>query len=182
DEWSRELDLNVFLAYGTLLGAIRHKGFIPWDDDFDVFMTRTGFKELTRNLQNLPEELAMVPMAPNFFKLMDLSSIISKDGKRGVAVDIFIVDDTKPSVWSFFNVHNRRRVYFPKRVFHPPRRIPFENEVFSAPNEAKKILETLYGDFMQLPELKDRKPSHIDYSKVQIESYGKMIVDVKNCV
>ena len=46
DNVCKKYNLRYCLAYGTLLGAIRHKGFIPWDDDVDVCMPRDDYEKL----------------------------------------------------------------------------------------------------------------------------------------
>ena len=58
DEICTQLDLRYFLTYGTLLGAVRHQGFIPWDDDVDVMMPRPDYEKLIEYLQLHEKELA----------------------------------------------------------------------------------------------------------------------------
>ena len=58
DEICSQLNLRYFLTYGTLLGAVRHQGFIPWDDDVDVMMPRPDYEKLIEYLQFNEKELS----------------------------------------------------------------------------------------------------------------------------
>lgn len=59
-EVCQEHGLTFYLAYGSLLGAIRHKGFIPWDDDVDLFMPRQDMQEIIDNFEEwFPAELSI---------------------------------------------------------------------------------------------------------------------------
>ena len=50
--------IKYFITYGTLLGAVRHKGFVPWDDDFDFYLFDDEYDNAMKVLRdNLPNDL-----------------------------------------------------------------------------------------------------------------------------
>ena len=56
DKVCKEHNLRYYIMAGTMLGAVRHKGFIPWDDDLDIGMPRADYDLLMTNAKEwLPE-------------------------------------------------------------------------------------------------------------------------------
>lgn len=101
DEICRENGLKYSVAYGTLLGAVRHKGFIPWDDDIDVVMPRGDYEKLLALKYNDGRyEIKSHRYSKNyhyiFAKLSDNSTFIKEENRDGqdigLYVDIFPVD------------------------------------------------------------------------------------------
>lgn len=98
--------LRYSLAYGTLIGAVRHKGFIPWDDDIDVVMPREDYEKLIRLWKNEAPE-GYILQQPYDYPDMEISfAKIRKDHttffyfegeknrkyQKGVFIDVFPFD------------------------------------------------------------------------------------------
>ena len=106
DRICRKHDIKYFISYGTMLGAVRHGGFIPWDDDVDVEMLRTEFekfreiapKELNerfsyeshRNCNGYHYFYDRITAKDTYF-----SSKYSDDYEmhKGISIDIFVADN-----------------------------------------------------------------------------------------
>ena len=98
-----ENDLVYYLSSGTMLGAARHEGMIPWDDDIDVMMPREDIKKLEKLMKSQSGRYVLETPnteASDFFyafpKIYDTTTTLventRKKIKRGIYIDIFPLD------------------------------------------------------------------------------------------
>lgn len=110
DKVCKKHNLKYSLAAGTLLGAVRHRGFIPWDDDIDVLMPRKEFdrfcdifKEEFDETYFLQTFLTDAQYLNSFAKIINLNipahiaETESLDIKKGICIDIFPIDKVAES-------------------------------------------------------------------------------------
>lgn len=108
DRVCRENNIHYFVIYGTLLGAIRHSGFIPWDDDIDIGMARDDFEKFIKIANNyLKENYKVDYFNANkiyylpFAKVRNINTVFNENvaakykGNKGIYVDIFPFDNIK---------------------------------------------------------------------------------------
>lgn len=231
DRVCRELNIPYVLFAGTLLGAVRHQGFIPWDDDLDVLMLRRDYDRFLRegeallNREKFFLQKEFSDHWPLFFSKLRLNGTTClekyhpKDPfiHQGVYMDIFPCDcavDTAigrklqffcskvviakglyargyetdslkkkvfmqacrllpmgPFLWavkggradsryvhSFLGASSGfAKSVYPREIFSGVKEGTFCGESFPIPAGYDDLLRILYGDYMTLPPLEDRK-------------------------
>ncbi len=103
DSFCQKNNIRYYLIGGTLLGAVRHSGFIPWDDDVDVCMFREDYDRFLAEYKPSGEKYTLKSLELDkkylypFAKLVDNETILieSKNDKNGLGVylDIFPIDN-----------------------------------------------------------------------------------------
>ena len=123
-EICKKLDLNYFLVAGSALGAKRHGGFIPWDDDMDVGMYREDYDKFMELVpEMLPENIFLQnyktdPKYPNVFAKLRNSNTtyIEKTSKNldinhGIYIDIFPLDGCPEKPFEVKKLNFIKKIY-----------------------------------------------------------------------
>lgn len=132
----KELSLPYFLDSGTLLGAVRHKGFIPWDDDMDVGMLRRDYDEFMEKAPELLSDKFVLQTWESdgdyglaFAKLRMKNTVYLEEGSQnagkehGFYIDIFpydvFPDSKQDKKWQRWRYALLRRMILVKSGYQP---------------------------------------------------------------
>lgn len=130
DNTCKKHNLKYYLAYGSLLGAIRHNGIIPWDDDIDIQMPRDDYDKFISIYSKEGKYVITSPRSPDplyyFAKVYNRNTVKIEEGisykKRlplGIDIDVFPLDNYHGTVTNGNRIPNKRslRLLYFLRMF-----------------------------------------------------------------
>ena len=167
-------NLTYFLAYGTLLGAVRHKGYIPWDDDIDIIMPRRDYNLFLKQFNGqVPNLVVAAPeMDPEYYapyanvydnRTLLIEEIVSH-GKLelGVKIDIFPLDFV-PSDEKLYNEIWKCSLSDNKKLFIKTKKLSFCHGI----DRLKLLLRKIQYLFISLKQIQKRHLKLINDPKYQ---------------
>ncbi len=224
-------DITYTMLYGSVLGGVRHNGFIPWDDDMDIGILRKDYPKAEKLLQNLkgleyfPSEDSVYSDAPigrlrkvidknknhtqqptidffpldyvpksesgrkkirllaNVFHMCVLRKAPKNRGKLIRLVVQMVLFLSPAKFLDYLQVKIKEKMlakdiekdkcivslfggltekeYFPESMYHNLIYVDFENIQLPIPKDYHHYLTQIYGDYMKLPPIEERKPKHL---------------------
>lgn len=133
DAFCRAKEIPYFLAYGTLLGAVRHKGYIPWDDDIDLVMLRADYERFLKEFNRENGRLKVMHWSIDgaypfeFIKIADTRTLLVEEtdiayDDLGINIDCFVLDDLPEDMDGFRKL--RKRIGRVERIAEIKRMLP----------------------------------------------------------
>lgn len=121
-------DLRYYLDYGTLIGAVRHEGFIPWDNDVDVVMPRPDYERFIKMVkqEKIADHMDILDYREvrtfPFLKIIDNRTILKEhflvtEDNLGVYLDVFPLDGFPEDSREQLKLINKAKVYYKLYAF-----------------------------------------------------------------